>query len=125
MCACVCGDVWRMTCTNVTTGYLISWVDLMFPNSTFYQTLLSLHCNSHKQFLFHSEHRILKKKSEREKEYGLSNNRDDLRKNLIARMESLTHASEDVCVSILERNSYDLETSVEAYLSDSRHQNNY
>jgi DNA-binding MltR family transcriptional regulator len=72
-----------------------------------------------------TEHRIFKKKSERDKVYGLSNNRDELRKNLIARMESLTHASEDVCVSILERNSYDLETSVEAYLSDSRQHNNY
>jgi UBA-like domain len=71
------------------------------------------------------EHRTLKKKSERDREYGLSNNRNELRKNLIARMESLTHASEDVCVSILERNSYDLETSVEAYLSDSRQHNNY
>ena len=71
------------------------------------------------------EHRILKKKSERDKVYGFSNNRDELKKNLIARMESLTHASEDVCVSILERNSYDLETSVEAYLSDSRQHNNF
>lgn len=72
---------------------------------------------------FALEHLILKKKSERDKEYGLlssNNNRDELRKNLIARMESLTHASEDVCVSILEQNSYNLETSVEAYLSDSR-----
>ena len=76
-------------------------------------------------FVSLTEHRILKKKTDREKVYGLSNNRDELRKNLIARMESLTHASEDVCVSILERNSYDLETSVETYLSDSRQNNNY
>jgi UBA-like domain len=69
------------------------------------------------------EHKILRKKTERDQIYKLSN-RDDLRNNLIARMGSLTNASEDVCVSILERNSYDLETSVETYLSNSYQDNN-
>jgi UBA-like domain len=69
------------------------------------------------------EHKILRKKTERDQICKLSN-RDDLRNNLIARMGSLTNASEDVCVSILERNSYDLETSVETYLSNSYQDNN-
>jgi UBA-like domain len=68
------------------------------------------------------EHRVLKKKGEREQEYGLSisSSRDDLRNNLLARMKSLTDASDDVCISLLQRNSYDLEVSVEAYLSSSQ-----
>jgi UBA-like domain len=72
----------------------------------------------HKQ----KEHRVLKKKGEREQEYGLSisSSRDDLRNNLLARMKSLTDASDDVCISLLQRNSYDLEVSVEAYLSSSQ-----
>jgi UBA-like domain len=65
---------------------------------------------------------VLKKKEEREREYGLSfsNSCDDLRDNLLARMKSLTNATDDVCISLLQRNSYDLEVSVEAYLSSSQ-----
>jgi hypothetical protein len=72
---------------------------------------------------------VLKKKSERDKAYGTGSTTgsidntdtdiDMLRTNLIARMKSLTNASDDICVSILQRHSYDLETSVEAYLSNS------
>jgi UBA-like domain len=64
---------------------------------------------------------VLKKKVEREREYGLSlsSSREELRESLLARMKSLTNASEDVCISLLQRHSYDLEESVEAYLSNS------
>jgi hypothetical protein len=79
------------------------------------------------------EHLVSKKKTERDQLYGNNGsndtNNDDhdtdlLRTNLIARMKSLTNASEDVCVSILQRHSYDLETSVETYLSNSYSHNN-
>jgi len=61
----------------------------------------------------------LKKKEDREREWslGASSSRDELERNVVARMKSVTNASDDVCVSLLEQNSYDLKTSIEAYLS--------
>lgn len=68
-----------------------------------------------------TEREILKKKEDRDQEYALSSSasREELRQNVLARMQSVTNASEDVCISLLESNSYDLKVSVEAYLSPS------
>lgn len=43
--------------------------------------------------------------------------REELHSHLISRMKSVTNASEDICISLLESNSYDLKTSIEAFLS--------
>jgi len=61
----------------------------------------------------------LKKLEDREREWTLSasSSRDELQRNVVARMKSVTNASDDVCVSLLETHSYDLKTSIEAYLS--------
>ena len=69
----------------------------------------------------HTERSILKKKEDRENEWSLtsSSSRDELENNVLLRMKSVTNASDDVCVSLLEANSYDLKTSVEAYLASS------
>ena len=66
--------------------------------------------------LHDSERTILKKKQVREEEWSLrhSTDKDELQKNVVSRMKSVTNASEDVCVSLLESNSYDLKTSIEA-----------
>ena len=66
-----------------------------------------------------TERLILKKKQDRDQEWSLtsSSSRDELEKNVLMRMKSVTDASEDVCISLLEANSYDLKTSIEAYLS--------
>lgn len=42
---------------------------------------------------------------------------DEIKQAVLTKMKSLTNAREDVCVEILESNSYDLHTSVEAYFS--------
>lgn len=70
-------------------------------------------------FAAYAEKAILKKLEDQEVEWSLANfsSRDELQANLVARMKSVTNASEDVCVSLLQRNSYDLNESVEAYLS--------
>ena len=46
-----------------------------------------------------------------------SSSRDELQKNVLARMKSVTNAEDDVCIALLESNSYDLKTSIEAYLA--------
>lgn len=69
----------------------------------------------------HQEHNIIKRQVDREQEWslGLSSSREELQQNVLARMKSVTNASEDVCVSLLEENSYDLKTSIETYLYNS------
>jgi UBA-like domain len=65
------------------------------------------------------EREVLKKLESREMEWGLTkaSSREELQANLLARMKSVTNASEDVCISLLKSNSYDLGDSIEAYLS--------
>jgi hypothetical protein len=67
------------------------------------------------------EREILKKKEDRDDEWALtlSDSREELHQNMLARMKSVTNASEDVCISLLESNSYDLKVAVEAFLSRS------
>ena len=42
---------------------------------------------------------------------------EEIKKTVLAKMQSLTNANEHVCVEILESNKYDLHTSVEAYFA--------
>jgi hypothetical protein len=63
---------------------------------------------------------VLKKKDEVDREIEQSgSNKEELERFLLVKMKSVTKASEDVCVSILENNSYDLKTSIEAYFQTS------
>jgi len=71
------------------------------------------------QFQSLSEKSILKKKHEIDGEIKHSGNKEDLSRSLLVKMKSVTKASEDVCISILSSNSYDLKTSVEAYFQTS------
>eukprot|EP00545_Synedropsis_sp_CCMP1620_P014982 CAMPEP_0119005460 /NCGR_PEP_ID=MMETSP1176-20130426/1736_1 /TAXON_ID=265551 /ORGANISM="Synedropsis recta cf, Strain CCMP1620" /LENGTH=122 /DNA_ID=CAMNT_0006957273 /DNA_START=47 /DNA_END=415 /DNA_ORIENTATION=+ len=68
---------------------------------------------------FALEKSILKKKHEIDGEIKHSGNKEDLSRSLLVKMKSVTKASEDVCISILSSNSYDLKTSVEAYFQTS------
>lgn len=44
-----------------------------------------------------------------------SDNPEDLQKAILVRLKSVTNADQEVCVALLESNSYDLSTSVEAF----------
>jgi hypothetical protein len=66
-----------------------------------------------------AEKSVLRKKEEAERELESGGSREELERNLLIKMKSVTKASEDVCVSLLENNSYDLKTSIEAYFASS------
>lgn len=74
-------------------------------------------------FDIHVEHEVLCNKNDHDNEllelYQV-NSKDELQRNVVARMKSLTNASDEVCVSILERNAYNLNTSIETYLASSK-----
>jgi UBA-like domain len=61
---------------------------------------------------------VLKKKEERDIEVSatLNGSREELERATLIKMKSVTKASEDVCISILESNGYNLKSSVETYL---------
>lgn len=42
---------------------------------------------------------------------------EEIKQTVLAKMQSLTNASEHICVELLESNKYDLHTSVEAYFA--------
>ena len=44
-----------------------------------------------------------------------ASSREDVQKNVVVRMKSVTGANDDICISMLESNGYDLKTSIEAY----------
>ena len=41
-------------------------------------------------------------------------------RSMLQRMKSLTNASEDVCVSVLQKRSFDLNSSIDAYFAGER-----
>jgi UBA-like domain len=57
------------------------------------------------------------KKKEREAELELSqaSSREELQRAVVVKMKAVTNADEEVCISILEDNRYDLKQSVEAF----------
>jgi hypothetical protein len=76
---------------------------------------------SHTTVSLSPEREVLKKKEERDEEYALisAGSREELKESVLARVKSVTKASEDVCIALLESNSYDAKTSIEAYFSSS------
>jgi hypothetical protein len=66
------------------------------------------------------EHKIMAKREERALQWDMVKatvSREELEQNVLARMKSVTNASDETCISILKSNSYDLEGSIEAFLS--------
>mmetsp|Transcript_17885 Transcript_17885/g.33146 ORF Transcript_17885/g.33146 Transcript_17885/m.33146 type:complete len:122 (-) Transcript_17885:887-1252(-) len=66
---------------------------------------------------FSLERHILKRKEERDQDQILykASSRDELQSSTINKMKNVTGAEEDVCVAILESNSYDLKMSIETF----------
>jgi UBA-like domain len=66
-----------------------------------------------------TEHKIFAKHVERSQQWDLvtASSREELEQNVLARMKSVTNADDETCISILKCNSYDLEGSIEAFLS--------
>jgi hypothetical protein len=66
-----------------------------------------------------TEQQILENRDDRRRQHldGLitSQSKEELRRSVVAKMRGVTNAEESICVSILESNSYDLKTSIEAY----------
>jgi UBA-like domain len=64
-----------------------------------------------------AEKSVLKKKEERDVDSTISStgSRDELERAMLVKMKSVTNASEDVCISMLESNGYDLKSSIETY----------
>jgi hypothetical protein len=78
---------------------------------------------THPSFLNHyrtcTENQILSDHEDRRRQHldglTLSQSKEELRRSVVAKMRGVTNADESICVSILETNSYDLKTSIEAY----------
>ena len=58
---------------------------------------------------------MLKKKDALKNDLSQADGRNELEKAVLVKMKSVTGASDEVCVSMLENNKYDLKTSIEAY----------
>jgi hypothetical protein len=64
---------------------------------------------------FSVEKSIMKKKEERELDITATKSRDELERQVLVKMKSVTGAEDDVCIAMLESNGYDLKTSIEAF----------
>jgi hypothetical protein len=66
-----------------------------------------------------TENQIVASAKEREQIQTLTaaRTRADIRETLLVKMKSVTNADEAICISLLESNSFDLKTSIEAYFS--------
>mmetsp|Transcript_5264 Transcript_5264/g.14223 ORF Transcript_5264/g.14223 Transcript_5264/m.14223 type:complete len:121 (-) Transcript_5264:630-992(-) len=66
---------------------------------------------------FSYEHAILKRKEDLDEEMKLAtaDSREELQKGVVVKMKSVTGCSDDLCISFLEDNGYDLKTSIEAF----------
>eukprot|EP00527_Entomoneis_sp_CCMP2396_P009682 CAMPEP_0198137200 /NCGR_PEP_ID=MMETSP1443-20131203/732_1 /TAXON_ID=186043 /ORGANISM="Entomoneis sp., Strain CCMP2396" /LENGTH=120 /DNA_ID=CAMNT_0043798553 /DNA_START=23 /DNA_END=385 /DNA_ORIENTATION=+ len=65
---------------------------------------------------FETEKKVLDAYQEQQAALG-GNSPDEIRKSVLVRMKSVTNAQDDICVSILEDNKYDLKTSIEAFFA--------
>ena len=65
---------------------------------------------------FHAEKAILDSVEDRRR-LAAASSEEEIKSTVLAKMKSLTSASETVCVELLESNKYDLHTSVEAYFA--------
>ena len=68
-------------------------------------------------FSFPIEHHVIKRKEERDQERIIqkASSKEELQSSTVTKMKKVTGAEEDVCIAILENNSYDLKTSVETF----------
>jgi hypothetical protein len=76
--------------------------------------ILVLHC----YYILILERSVLQRQQDQKQQAMLNSDassREELQQNLIVQMKSVTGAGDDVCVSTLESNGYDLKTSIEAY----------
>ena len=64
----------------------------------------------------HTEKTILDSVDDRRR-LATASSEEEIKKTVLAKMQSLTNANEHVCVELLESNKYDLHTSVEAYFA--------
>jgi UBA-like domain len=72
---------------------------------------------------FRTEKSILKLRDEREghdKAIRQADSRDELQEAIVVKMRHLTNADEDVCIALLESNSYDVKTSIETFFSSNK-----
>lgn len=86
---------------------------------TYMDVALSKDIQSQSFWFFHTETQIVASAREREESMSLvkASSRSDLRQTLLMKMKSVTNADESICISLLESNSFDLKTSIEAYFS--------
>eukprot|EP00538_Stauroneis_constricta_P001474 CAMPEP_0119545622 /NCGR_PEP_ID=MMETSP1352-20130426/321_1 /TAXON_ID=265584 /ORGANISM="Stauroneis constricta, Strain CCMP1120" /LENGTH=120 /DNA_ID=CAMNT_0007590195 /DNA_START=103 /DNA_END=465 /DNA_ORIENTATION=+ len=79
----------------------------------------SLRKDVRKPYDFSLEKSILKRKEDLDQEMKLAtaDSKEELQQNVLVKMKSVTGAADDVCVSLLENNNYNLKTSIEAFLS--------
>lgn len=67
--------------------------------------------------LFYATEKTILDSVEDRRRLASSSSEEEIKKTVLAKMQSLTSASEHVCVELLESNKYDLHTSVEAYFA--------
>ena len=65
--------------------------------------------------MFKTERSILKKKEEHDLDITATKSREELERQVLVKMKSVTGANDDVCIAMLESNGYDLKTSIEAF----------
>ena len=67
---------------------------------------------------FHdTEKTVMDSRDERLRIIASASSEEEIKQTVLAKMQSLTNASEHICVELLESNKYDLNTSVEAYFA--------
>ena len=67
-------------------------------------------------FFLKIERKVLQRKDDWDTIKSASS-REELQKNVVVRMKSVTGAKDDICISMLESNGYDLKTSIETFFN--------
>jgi UBA-like domain len=64
-----------------------------------------------------TEHEIVGSKDERAQDLSnlSSESKEELQRSVVVKMQAITKANENLCIALLEKNGYDLETSIEAF----------
>ena len=89
----------------------------MFQSLLVSQSENQLSNNNDNFFSWKSERNILKKLSERETDQNLSfaTTQTELKAAILSRVKNVTGAKDDICISMLESNGYDMKASIEAF----------
>ena len=95
---------------------------LFVPHSPFLRTsfLFSSFSFPTFKFLFLFSLKIERKVLQRKDDWDTiksASSREELQKNVVVRMKSVTGAKDDICISMLESNGYDLKTSIETFFN--------